>query len=146
MKKRHLKKQGGFSLLEFLVVMIILGLLGSLVGPRFFGTQGKARQKAAKTQVERFMVALEAFRHDVGRFPTQREGLTALVTNPGSGVERWHGPYLRKAVPTDPWGNSYKYRNPGQHGEVDVYSYGRDNKPGGQKEDADIGSWNKEKG
>lgn len=124
-----------------LMILIILGLLGSLVGPRFFGRQGKAWQKAARTQTERFMVALEAFRQDVGRFPTQQEGLTALVTNPRPVVEKWRGPYLRKAVPNDPWGNPYRYRNPGDHGEVDVYSYGRDNKPGGQKEDADIGSW-----
>jgi len=139
MKQRNLKKQRGFSLLELLVVMIILALLASLVGPKLLGTQGKAQHKTAKTQTEMLMAAMNAFRHDVGRFPTQQEGLTALVADPG--VEKWGGPYLKKAVPNDPWGNPYQYRNPGEHGEVDIYSYGQDNRPGGKKENADIGSW-----
>ncbi|MFA7383817.1 MAG: type II secretion system major pseudopilin GspG [Desulfurivibrionaceae bacterium] len=139
MEKRNLKKQGGFSLLEMLIVIIILLLLGSLVGPKFFGREDKARQKAVRTQIEKFMVALEAFRLDVGRYPTQQEGLTALVTN--SGIEKWEGAYLKKAVPNDPWGNPYHYRNPGEHGVVDIYSYGQDNQPDGEKENADLGSW-----
>jgi len=139
MEQKNLKKQRGFSLLELLIIMIILALLGFLVGPKLFGRQDKVRQKAARTQLERFMVAVEAFRLDVGRYPTQQEGLTALVTN--SSIEKWKGAYLKKAVPNDPWGNPYHYRNPGQHGAVDIYSYGQDNQPGGKKENADIGSW-----
>ena len=139
MKHRNLKNQRGFSLMELLIVMVILGLIASLVGPQLFGKLGKAQQKTAKTQIEMLMAALDGFRLDVGRYPNQQEGLTALVTNPG--VEKWDGAYLKKAVPNDPWGNPYQYRNPGEHGEVDIYSYGQDNQPGGEKENADIGSW-----
>ena len=129
--------------MELLIVMVILGLIASLVGPKLFGKLGKAQQKTAKTQIEMLMSAMDAFRLDVGRYPTQQEGLPALVTNPGtgSGLDKWDGPYLKKAVPKDPWGNPYLYRNPGEHGEVDIYSYGKDNQPGGGKENADIGSW-----
>jgi len=139
MKQKRLKNQRGFSFIELLIVMIILGLLGSLAGPRLFGRQDKARQKATRIQLERFMMALEAFRLDVGRYPTEQEGLTALVTN--SGIEKWKGAYLKKVVPNDPWGNPYNYRQPGEHGVVDIYSYGQDNLPGGEKENADLGSW-----
>jgi len=139
MEVKNLKKQRGFSLLELLIIIIILLLLGSLVGPKFFGREDKVRQKAARTQIERLMVALEAFRLDVGRYPTQQEGLAALVTN--TGIKKWKGAYLKKAVPNDPWGKPYHYRNPGEHGAVDIYSYGQDNQPGGKKENADLGSW-----
>ncbi len=139
MKKRNQKRQCGFSLIEMLMILIILGLLGFLTGPKLFGTQGKAKQKTAKIQVERLMMAVEAFRLDVGRYPTQQEGLTALVIN--SGIEKWKGAYLKRALPNDPWGNPYKYRNPGVHGVVDIYSYGQDKQSGGTKENADIGSW-----
>ena len=133
MKQQNLKKQRGFSLMELLIVMVILGLIASLVGPKLFGKLGKAQQKTAKTQIEMLMSAMDAFRLDVGRYPTQQEGLPALVTNPGTGpgLDKWDGPYLKKAVPQDPWGNPYLYRNPGEHGEVDIYSYGKDNQPGG---------------
>jgi len=132
-------REEGFSLIELLVVMIILGLIASLVGPQLFGKLGSAKQKTAKTQIEMFMAALDAYRLDVGRYPAESEGLDALVTNPGT--PRWNGPYLKKAVPLDPWGNPYHYRNPGEHGPIDVFSYGADGAPGGEKEDADIGSW-----
>ncbi|MGV1100709.1 type II secretion system major pseudopilin GspG [Thiovibrio sp. JS02] len=138
-KQTKQKKQGGFSLMELLIVMVILGLIASLVGPKLFGKLGKAQQKAAKTQIEMLMTALDAFRLDVGRYPNQQEGLAALVTNPG--IEKWEGPYLKKAVPNDPWGNPYSYRIPGEHGELDIYTYGQDNQPGGEKENADVGSW-----
>ena len=143
MKQGNLKKQRGFSLLEVLISMVILALLASLLGPKFFDRKSKAKQKKARTQIAMLMTAMGVFRRDVGRYPTQQEGLTALVTNPGSGPEldKWDGPYLKKAVPNDPWGNPYHYRNPGTHGEVDIYTYGLDNQPSGDKENTDIGSW-----
>jgi len=143
MRQRNLKNQRGFSLMELLIVMVILGLIASLVGPKLFGKLGKAQQKTAKTQIEMLMSAMDAFRLDVGRYPNQQEGLSALAANPGTGggLDKWDGPYLKKAVPNDPWGNPYHYRSPGEHGEVDIYSYGQDNQPGGEKENADIGSW-----
>lgn len=131
--------QRGFSLMELLIVMVILGLLASLVGPKLFGKLGKAQQKTAKTQIEMLMASLDAYRLDVGQYPTQQEGLEALFKNPGN--EKWDGPYIKKAVPDDPWGRPYSYKNPGEHGEVDIYSYGQDNQPGGDKENADVGSW-----
>lgn len=139
MKQRQFNNQRGFSLMELLIVMVILGLIASLVGPKLFGKLGKAQQKAAKTQIEILMASLDAFRLDVGRYPTQQEGLAALVINPGA--EKWDGPYLKKAVPPDPWGNPYHYRSPGEHGEVDIYSLGQDNQPGGEKENSDVVSW-----
>jgi len=139
MQKQRVGSQSGFSLMELLIVMVILGLIASLVGPKLFGKLGKAQQKAAKTQIEMLLTALDAFRLDVGRYPSQEEGLAALVTNPG--IEKWDGPYLKKAVPNDPWGNPYTYRIPGEHGELDIYTYGQDNQPGGEKENADVGSW-----
>jgi len=132
-------RQRGFSLIELLIVMVILGLLASLVGPRMFGKLGMAKQKTAKTQIEMLMSALDSYRLDVGEYPSSQEGLDALVQNPG--VEGWAGPYLAKAVPNDPWGNPYYYENPGQHGEVDIYSYGADGQPGGDGENADVNSW-----
>jgi len=131
--------QRGFSLIELMIVMVILGLIASLVGPRLFGKLGKAKQKTAKTQIEMIMASLDAYRLDVGSYPTEQEGLGALMRNPG--IDTWDGPYLKKEVPADPWGEPYVYRNPGEHGEVDVFSYGADKKMGGDKEDADIGSW-----
>lgn len=139
MKQRKRKKQQGFTLIEALVLLIILGLLGSLVAPRLFKRQEISQQKGVKIQLDRFMAALEAFRLDVGRYPTEQEGLTALVVNPG--LANWQGAYLKKTVPSDPWGNPYRYSNPGEYGEVDVFSYGKDNQPGGEKENADLGSW-----
>ena len=131
--------QQGFTLMELMIVMVILGLLASLVGPTLFNKVGKANQGTAKTQIEMLMAALDAYRLDVRHFPSQQEGLEALVDNPGN--ERWDGPYLKKEVPTDPWGNAYHYQNPGDHHEVDIFSYGSDNRPDGEKEKADVGSW-----
>lgn len=130
----------GFSLIEIMIVMIIIGLLASLVGPKMFGQLGKAKQKTAKAQIEMLMASLDAYRLDVGRYPSQQEGLEALVRNPG--VNDWAGPYLAKGtVPDDPWKHPYVYENPGQHGEVAISSLGNDNKAGGSGEDADINSW-----
>lgn len=129
----------GFSLIELLIVMIILGLLASLVGPKMFGKLGMAKQQAAKAQIEMLMTALEAYRLDAGHYPSQSDGLDALVRNPGE--ERWVGPYLAKELPNDPWNRPYHYQNPGEHGEVDIFSYGADDRPGGEGEDKDVGSW-----
>ena len=131
--------QKGFSLIEIMIVMIIIGLLASLVGPKLFSQLGKAKQKTAKTQIEMLMTALDAYRLDVGIYPSQQEGLEALIRNPGH--ENWAGPYLRKDLPNDPWDTLYHYQNPGEHGEVDIFSYGADNSPGGEDENADVGSW-----
>lgn len=133
------RKERGFSLIELLIVMVILGLLASLVGPRMFGKLGMAKQKTAKTQIEMLMTALDAYRLDIGHYPASQEGLDALVRDPGE--EKWKGPYLAKGVPNDPWDNPYEYQNPGEHGEVDIFSYGLDGRPGGEDENADVASW-----
>jgi general secretion pathway protein G len=134
-----LARQAGFSLIELLIVMVILGLLASLVGPKMFGKLGMAKQKTAKTQIEMLMAGLDAYRLDVGKYPSSQEGLEALVTSSGS--DKWKGPYLAKGLPKDPWDGEYSYQNPGEHGEVDISSLGADGQTGGEGEDADIGSW-----
>ena len=130
----------GFTLLELLVVMVIIGLLAGYVAPNYFGVVGKSEVKAAKAQVDAFQKALIAYRLDVGHFPNSELGLGALHSKP-VGVLNWSGPYLSKSVPLDPWGHAYIYRHPGQHGEFDIVSYGRDGRPGGENEDADITNW-----
>lgn len=129
----------GFTLIELLVVMVIIALLAALVGPRLFPKLGKGKQSAALAQIELIGQGLDHFRLDVGRYPTTQEGLNALATNPG--IEKWEGPYLKKALPNDPWGKPYRYQCPGSHGDYDLYSYGRDDAPGGDGEDKDISSW-----
>jgi general secretion pathway protein G len=138
--KKNRKKEHGFTLIEMLIVMVILGLLAALVGPRMFGKVGKSKQKAAKAQISLFETALDTYRLDVGKYPTTEMGLQALRDKPED-VERWDGPYLPKEVPLDPWGRPYEYRCPGDHGEFDILSFGADGSPGGEKEDADIVSW-----
>lgn len=130
----------GFTLLELLVVLVILGLLVGIVAPRFFGQVGKSEVKVATAQIRALEDALDQYRLDVGRYPTTEQGL-AVLTTPPAGVARWQGPYLKKAVPSDPWGNPYQYRSPGEHGEVDLRSLGQDGKPGGTGEAADIVNW-----
>ena len=139
-KRAWLENEKGFSLIELMIVMIILGLLAGLVGPQMFGKLGKAKQKTAKTQIEMLMTALDSYRLDVGKYPTSQDGLEALVSGGG---DNWDGPYLPKGkdVPKDPWGNDYEYQNPGEHGEVDIVSLGADGVAGGDGEDADVGSW-----
>jgi len=129
----------GFTLVEMLIVMVILALIAALVGPRLFPKLGKGKQSAAKAQIELLGQALDHFRLDTGRYPSQQEGLNALVANPG--IDRWDGPYLKKDMPNDPWGKSYRYEFPGKHGEYDLYSYGRDGSAGGEGEDEDVLSW-----
>ncbi|MEW6188425.1 MAG: type II secretion system major pseudopilin GspG [Thermodesulfobacteriota bacterium] len=132
-------KQRGFSLIELMVVMVIIGLLAALVGPRIFPKLGKGKQATAKAQIELLNQALDQYRLDTGAYPSSQEGLNALTTNPGN--EKWDGPYLKKKVPDDPWGHPYVYQIPGSNGEYDLLSYGRDNKPGGEGEDKDITNW-----
>jgi general secretion pathway protein G len=135
-----MKNQQGFTLIELLVVMIIIGLLAALVGPRFIRQEERAKARAAKAQIELLSTALDTFRLDVGRYPTAQEGLDALVRQPG-GIERWDGPYLKKALPPDPWGSPYAYRSPGEHGPFDIICYGADKAPGGEGDNRDITSW-----
>ena len=130
----------GFTLLELLVVLVILGLLVGYVAPRFFGQVGKSEVKVAKAQIKALEDALDQYRLDVGSYPTSEQGLVALNTQP-TGEARWQGPYLKKAVPNDPWGNPYLYRVPGEHGELDLTSLGKDGQPGGAGEAADINNW-----
>lgn len=133
-------RQHGFTLLELLVVMVIIGLLAGYVGPRLFAQIGKSEVKAARAQIDALGKALDQYRIDLGQYPSTSQGLAALVARP-AGASRWAGPYLAKAVPADPWGQPYVYRAPGEHGEFDLLSYGRDGQPGGDAEDADIVSW-----
>ncbi len=142
MKKsvRIVREKGGFTLVELLIVMVIIGLLAALVGPKFFGKIGKSRQKAAKAQITLFETALDTYRLDVGRYPTTDQGLEALRTKP-DGAERWDGPYLPKEIPMDPWGHPYEYRSPSEHGEFEIVSLGADGSAGGEGEDGDIASW-----
>ena len=135
-----LRLAGGFTLLELLVVLVILGLLVGVVAPRFFGQVGKSEAKVAAAQIRAIEDALDQYRLDVGRYPTTEQGLAALNTQP-AGATRWRGPYLKKALPGDPWGNPYQYRAPGEHGEVDLFSFGRDGQPGGTGDAADIANW-----
>lgn len=138
MHKRPL--QVGFTLLELLVVMVIIGLLAGYVGPKYFSQIGKSEVKTARAQIDALGKALDQYRLDVGRYPTGEEGLQALNAAP-AGEGRWAGPYLQKAVPMDPWGKPYQYKSPGERGEYDLYSFGKDGQAGGQDESADIGNW-----
>lgn len=135
-----LHRPRGFTLLELLVVMVIIGLLAGYVGPRFFSQIGKSEVNTARAQIDAFEKALDQYRLDVGRYPASEQGLAALMEAP-AGESRWAGPYLKKAVPADPWGQPYQYRQPGEHGEFDLLSWGADGKPGGEGIDADIGNW-----
>lgn len=125
------------------MVVIILGLLAALVGPRLLGRVGQSKQAAARVQIELLGTALDQFRLDAGRYPTTQEGLQALQVNPGN-VTGWEGPYLKKDVPRDPWGSPYLYKSPGDHGEYDLFTYGADQAPGGDSENSDVTSWGAE--
>src|SRR5512145_471912 len=121
--RKTLKSNAGFTLIELIVVVAIIGLLAGLVVPQFIKQEEKATAKAAKAQIELLGTALDTYRLDVGRYPSTQEGLQALSQRPG-GVERWDGPYLKKDVPNDPWGKPYVYKSPGDHGPYDIISYG----------------------
>jgi len=135
----------GFTLLELLVVMVIIGLLASYVGPKYFGQIGKSEIKVARAQIDALDKALAQYRIDVGRFPTTEQGLAALTAPPSgespSGKSGWSGPYLSKAVPSDPWGRPYLYKCPGEHGDFDLFSFGKDGVAGGSGEQGDITNW-----
>lgn len=132
----------GFTLLEMIVVLVIIGLIMGLVGPRLFGQADKAKVQTAETQVRMIKGALETMRLDIGRFPSEQEGLGMLVDKPADPrlATRWSGPYLDDGVPADPWGNPYQYA-PKASGKqpITLYSTGADGKPGGSDFDADVG-------
>jgi general secretion pathway protein G len=138
--KNRRDKQGGFTLVELLVVLVILSLVMGLVGPRVLSYLSGARTKSANLQIEALSSALDLFYLDAGRYPTTSEGLSALVA-PVPNVERWNGPYLNQSsVPIDPWGNAYEYRSPGEAGPYEIVSLGADGRKGGAGDDQDIHS------
>lgn len=138
--KRRPERPGGFTLLELLVVMVIVGLLAGYVAPRFFSQIGKSEVKVARAQIDGLGKALDQYRLDVGHYPGTEQGLKAL-NEPPPNESKWAGPYLKKGVPDDPWGHSYGYRQPGEHGDYDLFSYGKDGQPGGTGEAGDIVNW-----
>lgn len=131
------KKTRGFTLLELLVVVVIIGLLAGFVAPRYFGQVGRSEVNVAKAQLDALEKALDQYRLDTGRYPSTELGLTALVQKPAN-EPKWAGPYLRKDVPLDPWGKPYLYKIPGEKHEFDLLSFGKDGQPGGTGEAADI--------
>jgi general secretion pathway protein G len=135
-RKAHLSV-AGFTLLELLVVVVIIGLLAGFVAPRYFGQVGKSEVNVAKAQLDALEKALDQFRLDTGHYPNTELGLKALVERP-TNEPKWNGPYLRKAIPLDPWGKPYVYRIPGEKGDFDLLSFGKDGQPGGTGENADI--------
>lgn len=131
----------GFTLIELLVVLAIMSLLYAIVGPQVMRYLGSSRSEAASAQIHDIDAALRLMRLDTGRYPTTAEGLRLLVT-PEAALANWHGPYLPSpAALTDPWGNPYRYANPGKHAEIDIFSFGADNAEGGADEDRDLGNW-----
>jgi len=137
------KNESGFTLVEMLVVITIIGLIMALVGPRVLNYLSESKVKAAKIQIQSFASALDLFYLDTGRYPTSAEGLVALV-KPAGGVAAWNGPYLKGGnVPLDPWGRQYVYRSPGEHGAYDIISYGSDGQEGGSGTAADINNWDR---
>ena len=134
---RRRSRASGFTLLELLVVIVIIGLLAGYVGPKYFGQIGKSEVKVARAQIDAFEKAIDAYRLDVGRYPSTEQGLAALVTRPAN-EPKWQGPYLRKDVPPDPWGKPYIYKMPGVRADYDIISLGKDGQPGGEGEAADI--------
>ncbi|MEY8877058.1 MAG: type II secretion system major pseudopilin GspG [Leptothrix sp. (in: b-proteobacteria)] len=130
----------GFTLLELLVVMVIIGLLAGIVAPQYFSQLGKSNTKVAKAQLESFGQALDQYRLDNGRYPTTEQGLIALRTAP-TDTPRWQGPYLKRDIPGDPWGRPYIYVSPGQRGEYELSSLGSDGQAGGEGEASDVVSW-----
>lgn len=129
----------GFTLIELLIVLVIIGLLASLVGPTLYQKIKPAKQSIAKVQINHFSTALDSFFIDMGRYPTTEEGLEVLV-EPIEG-DQWDGPYMKKSIPSDPWGKPYYYKSPGRYGDYEVFSLGADGKEGGEDEDEDVTSW-----
>jgi general secretion pathway protein G len=140
MKKRTKKTQAGITLIELLVVMVIIALFATIVGTRVGRNVDKAKHVAAKSQISQFESALDQFKLDVGRYPTNEEGLQVLRTKPAE-AGNWDGPYLQKEIPMDPWGRAYVYRFPGTHADFDLLSFGADGQEGGEGDNADIVNW-----
>ena len=140
---RRARRQGGFTLIEIMVVIAIIGILAALIVPKIMSRPDEARRVAAAQDIATVMQALKLYRLDNGRYPTQDQGLAALIDKPSTDPvpNNWKGGGYLERLPNDPWGNPYQYLNPGVHGEIDVFSYGADGKPGGDGNDADIGSW-----
>lgn len=139
--KQITRRHGGFTLLELLVVLGIIAMLAGIVGPQVMKHMGASKTKAARVQIEDLAASLDMYKLDEGRYPTAQQGLSALVEKPAD-AKRWNGPYLRKdKIPQDPWNQDYHYVFPGQHGKFDLYSFGADEKEGGEGEDQDINSW-----
>ena len=132
--------QVGFTLIELLVVLVILGLLIGYVGPKYFAQLGKSEVKVARAQISSFSKALDQYRLDLGHYPTTEQGLIALIAKPAS-ESKWEGPYLEKTVPKDPWDRPYQYKSPGEHGDYDLLSLGKDGAAGGTANNEDITSW-----
>jgi general secretion pathway protein G len=138
---RRRRNEAGFTFIEIMVVVSIIGLLMALVGPNLIRQQGKAETKTVAAQIEMLGTALDTFRLDMGRYPTTQEGLQALTQRPQGG-DRWDGPYLKKGIPVDAWGRNFFYRSPGEGGRsYDIYSLGADGAPGGDDNNRDITSW-----
>ncbi len=145
LKTTRRSRSTGFTLLELLVVLVILALLGSIVGPKVVSYLGSSKTKTAKLQIQQFSESLDLYKLEVGNYPNTQEGLAALVQAP-TGATGWNGPYIRGAntVPKDPWGNDYHYDSPGQHqNDYDISSLGADNREGGDGENQDIDNWEK---
>ena len=137
---RRLGKHAGFTLLELLVVIVIIGLLAGYVAPRYFAQVGKSEIKVAQAQIDGLGKALDQYRLDTGHYPTVEQGLPALTVRPAE-EPKWDGPYLKKVAPPDPWGQPYHYRAPGEHGDYDLFSYGKDGREGGTGDNVDIINW-----
>lgn len=134
-------KETGFTLIEIMVVVIILGILTAIVAPNIIGRVGDAQISAAKQDIRNIESSLRLFRLDNFNYPTNEQGIKSLIVKPvGQNTRNWKGPYLNR-MPADPWGNQYLYMYPGLNGEIDIYTYGRDGQPGGSGDDADIGNW-----
>jgi general secretion pathway protein G len=141
LKKGRRREEEGYTLLELLVVLAIIALLVGFVAPKMMGYLGRAKADAAKVQLHNVSTALELYRLDTGEYPTEAQGLRALVEKPGA-VDHWNGPYLQKAGGIlDPWGEPFLYKQPGEHGEYDILSYGADKQPDGDGDDADVTNW-----
>jgi general secretion pathway protein G len=136
----HDRRVQGFTLVELMIVIAIMGLLTYMVAPRLIGVMGKAKPKIAAADLSNLSTALDLFYLDVGRYPTGEEGLRILFEKPAD-MPQWGGPYVKKGNPKDPWGRAYQYKSPGEHGPYDVWSYGADGTPGGDGENQDITSW-----